>query len=104
MQFDARATESGRHRAFADAGTSYGFHEHGFTTGLHAATSLPGVTLPFRISDTDVECGVPRRAWCPTCLTCLVPYGRVLLSLLLVEERRIGVGGTVILSLLYWNL
>ena len=56
---NARATESGRHRAFAGAWTGQGFHEHGFTAGLRAAAALPGVTLPFRIADADKECGVP---------------------------------------------
>ena len=59
-QLNARATESGRHRAFAGAWTGYGFHEHGFSAGLRAAAALPGVALPFRIADADVECGVPR--------------------------------------------
>ena len=59
-QLNASATESGRHRAFAGAWTGYGFHEHGFTAGLRAAAALPGVTLPFRIANADVECGVPR--------------------------------------------
>jgi predicted NAD/FAD-binding protein len=59
-QLNARATESGRHRAFAGAWICYGFHEHGFTAGLRAAAALPGVALPFRIADADEECGVPR--------------------------------------------
>jgi predicted NAD/FAD-binding protein len=34
-QVDSRATESGRHGTFADAWVRYGFHEDGFTAGLH---------------------------------------------------------------------
>lgn len=59
-QLNARATENGRHRAFAGAWAGHGFHEHGFTAGLRAAAALPGVALPFRIVDADVEYGVPR--------------------------------------------
>jgi len=57
---NVRATESGRHRAFAGAWTGDGFHEAGFTSGLRAAAALPGVALPFRIVDPNVEYGVPR--------------------------------------------
>jgi len=59
-QLNARATESGRHRAFAGAWTGDGFHEAGFTSGLRAAAALPGVAPPFRIVNADAECGVPR--------------------------------------------
>ena len=59
-QLNARATESGRHRAFAGAWAGEGFHEHGFTAGLCAAAALPGVALPFRIVDAEMEFGVPR--------------------------------------------
>jgi predicted NAD/FAD-binding protein len=59
-ELNSHATESGRHRAFAGAWASHGFHEHGFTAGLRAAAALPGVALPFRIADADEEYGVPR--------------------------------------------
>ena len=59
-QLNARATESGRHRAFAGAWARYGFHEDGFAAGLRAAAALPGVALPFAIADADVERGEPR--------------------------------------------
>jgi predicted NAD/FAD-binding protein len=59
-QLNARATESGRHRAFAGAWARYGFHEDGFAAGLRAAAVLPGVKLPFAIADADVERGEPR--------------------------------------------
>ena len=38
-------------RALANscAGTKYGFHEDGFSSGLRAAEALPGVTCPFEI-------------------------------------------------------
>jgi hypothetical protein len=58
-QLNASAAESGRNRAFAGAWARYGFHEDGFTTGLHVAASLPGVALPFSIADADVERGEP---------------------------------------------
>jgi predicted NAD/FAD-binding protein len=61
-QLNARATESGRHRAFAGAWARYGFHEDGFTTGLRAAAALPDVSLPFVIADADVERGEPQAA------------------------------------------
>ena len=60
VQLNARATESGRHRAFAGAWARYGFHEDGFVTGLRAAAALPGVVPPFVIADADVERGEPR--------------------------------------------
>jgi predicted NAD/FAD-binding protein len=58
-QLNSRATDSGRHRAFAGAWTRYGFHEDGFAAGLRAAAALPGVALPFAIVDADVERGEP---------------------------------------------
>jgi len=60
VQLNARATESGRHPAFAGAWARYGFHEDGFVTGLRAAAALPGVVPPFVIADADVERGEPR--------------------------------------------
>jgi len=60
VQLNSRATESGRHRAFAGAWARYGFHEDGFAAGLRAAAALPGVALPFAIADADVERGEPR--------------------------------------------
>jgi hypothetical protein len=59
VQLNARAMESGRHRAFAGAWSRYGFHEDGFTAGLCAAAVLPGVAPPFAIVDADVELGEP---------------------------------------------
>jgi len=59
-QLNARATESGRYRAFTGAWTGDGFHKAGFTSGLRAALALPGVALPFWIANADVECSVPR--------------------------------------------
>lgn len=59
-QLNARATESGRHRAFAGAWTGHGFHEPAFSSGLRAAAALPGVTPPFRIANVDEEWDVPR--------------------------------------------
>jgi predicted NAD/FAD-binding protein len=59
-QLNSRATESGRHRAFAGAWARYGFHEDGFAAGLRAAAALPGIALPFAIADADVERGEPR--------------------------------------------
>ena len=51
-QFDSRATESGRHRAFAGAWAGYRFHKHSFTLAadLCAAAALPGVRAPFLVS------------------------------------------------------
>jgi len=60
VQLNARAIESGRHRAFAGAWSRYGFHEDGFAAGLRAAAVLPGVAPPFAIVDADVELGEPR--------------------------------------------
>jgi hypothetical protein len=60
VQLNARATESGWHRAFAGAWTRYGFHEDGFVTGLRAAAALLCVVPPFVIADADVERGEPR--------------------------------------------
>ena len=58
-QLNVRATESSRHCAFAGAWTGDGFHKAGFTAGLRAAAALPGVALPFRIVNPDVEYGMP---------------------------------------------
>ena len=58
-QLNARATESGRHRAFAGGWTGHGFHEPAFSSGLRAAAALPGVTPPFRIVNAE-EWGRPR--------------------------------------------
>ena len=58
-QLNASTTESGQHCTFAGVWTGYGFYEHSFTAGLHAAAALPSVTLPFQIANADVECSVP---------------------------------------------
>lgn len=56
---NARATRpatverSGGHHVFAGAWTKYGFHEDGFTSGMHAAAALPGVEPPFMITNAD---------------------------------------------------
>lgn len=39
--------------SFAGAYLGYGFHEDGFTSGLKAATSLGGVSLPFVLQPPD---------------------------------------------------
>jgi predicted NAD/FAD-binding protein len=56
------ARQSGRHRAFASAWTSYRFHEHGFTASLRAAATLPRVAPSFQIADADEEDGVPMKS------------------------------------------
>ena len=58
-QLNARATESGRHRAFAGGWTGHGFHEPAFSSGLRAAAALPGVKPPFGIVNAE-EWGKPR--------------------------------------------
>jgi hypothetical protein len=59
VQLNARAIESGRHRAFAGTWSRYRFHEDGFAARLRAAAVLPGVAPPFAIVDADVELGEP---------------------------------------------